>query len=378
MRFLKKLAFTFLVILGVLATFLYVRFGGGKTYTDITTSPIMREHELELYVFYPEPIGNVAASKDSISRVFFTVHPESRPERVKLLEVINGKAFPYPDEKAQELFNKPLGVYTDNQQRLWVIDHGNHATEKVRLWAFDLKTNQIAHEYVFPDSVAELGSFFNDLSVSPDGKFVYVADVSFWRKSPSLIVYDIENKRSRSILGNHESVSSQGYVPVTPAKKMRFILGLVDLMPGIDGLDVDSKNQYVYYATMSHEGLYRIPTNVCQNFTLSKEEIASKVEKVSQKPLSDGIRVDTVGNVYITDIEHQGITVVTPEGKTKTLLKDKKVRWADGLSFGGDGYCYLADSDIPDQMLQSKSHIEANKPYHIFRFKPPYEKIKND
>jgi hypothetical protein len=30
---------------------------------------------------------------------------------------------------------------------------------------------------------------------------------------------------------------------------------------------------------------------------------------------------------------------------------------------------YLADSDIPNQMMQSRENIVANAPYNIFRFK---------
>ena len=86
--------------------------------------------------------------------------------------------------------------------------------------------------------------------------------------------------------------------------------------------------------------------------------------------MSDGIRCDSWGKVYITDIEHQGIYVVdlgTREGNT--LIKDPRIRWADGMSLAGDGYMYLADSDIPNQMLQSKAHMQAHAPYHIFRFR---------
>jgi len=46
------------------------------------------------------------------------------------------------------------------------------------------------------------------------------------------------------------------------------------------------------------------------------------------------------------------------------------VQWADGLSLGGDGYFYLIDSEIPNQMMQSQEHIRASAPYHLFRFKP--------
>ena len=83
------------------------------------------------------------------------------------------------------------------------------------------------------------------------------------------------------------------------------------------------------------------------------------------------IRVGPDGWVYITDIEHQSIDWVDPAvgGKPKNLLQDSRIRWADGLSFGGDGYCYLADSAIPDQMLRSKGHIRKSAPYFIFRWR---------
>jgi hypothetical protein len=45
------------------------------------------------------------------------------------------------------------------------------------------------------------------------------------------------------------------------------------------------------------------------------------------------------------------------------------IRWPDGLSFGPDGYVYVADSDIPDVMMRSKEHMDKNAPYYLWRFK---------
>lgn len=373
-KIIRRTAQALLVLLVLLLAIVYLRHGGGKMFRDLSGTPILGAADLEVYFQSDEPVGNVAASRDTTQpvRVFITIHPESRPENHKVLEITGGVAKPYPDATAQKtLFNTVLGLYTDNQNRLWSIDHGNHGSAPVRLLAFDLTTDRIVHDYTFPKEVAEKGSFFNDLCVTPDGKFVLIADVSFWRKKPSLIVYDVENKRSRSLLDGHPSVENQGYVPVTPAKKMRFFGGLADLMPGIDGLDVDPLGQYVYWAAMSHDGLFRLPLITAIDFNLDPQAIAGKVERVADKPLSDGIRVDKEGTVLITDVEHQGVHAIAPDGKNYTLIKDTRIRWADGLSLGGDGYWYLADSDIPDQMLQSKKHMQAHKPYFVFRFKMP-------
>ena len=53
---------------------------------------------------------------------------------------------------------------------------------------------------------------------------------------------------------------------------------------------------------------------------------------------------------------------MTPEGELSTLISSRRIRWADALSYGPDGWLYLADSAIPDQVLQPKSHIAAITP----------------
>ncbi len=373
---LRRTLYLFAFLVVSIVVLAYLRYGGGKPYSYTPPPAVMVEQDMEEFFRYDEPIGNVAAvpiGDSTQARVFFTIHPESRPELLKLCEIVdeNGKkkAIPYPNEQFQRELTTPLGVYCDKQNRLWVIDHGNHGMDGARLIAFDLATNTKVVDYIFPVDVAEKGSFLNDLSVTPDGKFVFIADVSFWRKQPSLIVFDVQNQRSRSVLDGHPSISSQNYVPITPSKTMRFFGGVADLMPGIDGIDIDPRGQYVYYAAMSHEGLYRVPVAVCTDFARQLSAIDSAVEFIARKPLSDGIRVDNAGNVLVTDIEHQGVALVDSNKHIKTLVRSPRIRWADGLAFGRDGYTYLADSDIPDQMLQSKAHIQAQRPYFIFRWK---------
>jgi hypothetical protein len=59
-----------------------------------------------------------------------------------------------------------------------------------------------------------------------------------------------------------------------------------------------------------------------------------------------------------------------PKGELTTLIRSDRIRWPDALSYGPDGWLYVADSAIPDQMLRSKAHMRASPPYHIFRFQP--------
>lgn len=372
MKFLRNLFLIIVFAAVLLAIFLGFRFGGGQFYPDLSTTPVFPKSDLEEVFAFEEPLGNLAVSQNN--RIFFTVHPESRPATNKVMEIVNGKAIPYPSASAQkELFITVLGMFIDNQNRLWTIDHGNHGFQAVRLLAFDLTSNTKVYDYEFSKEVGERLSFFNDLQVSPDGKTVYIADVSFFGKNPCLVVLDTESGKARRLLEGHPSVVAQNWIPKNKTKAMKFFGGLVNLKPGIDGITIDQAGNWVYYGAMTHDKLYKIQTADLKNEALSAAELAEKVVEVGTKPLSDGLSIDTLDNVYITDVDHGSIARMSPTGQLETLIQDvDRVRWSDGLSYGGDGYLYFTDSAIPDQMLQSKKHMKAKAPYYIYRFKPEY------
>ncbi len=371
---MKKFSLILLIVTLALTIALRVRYGGGEPYPDLSTEPLIEESELEEVLAYPEPIGNVAVSHEG--RIFFTVHPESRPEGNKLLELVADAAVPYPDGASQqELFNDVLGLVVDERNILWTIDHGNHGVDGARLLAFDLATGEVAHEHYFGPEIAPDGSFLQDLQVSPDGQTVVIADASFWRKAPALIVYDIQSKTARRALESHESVTPENYLIRNPLKDMTFIGGLVSLKGGVDGIAFDANGEWLYYAAINQSGLYRVRLDDLTNADLSPEQLGNLVERFSDKPLSDGLSTDTAGNVYITDVEHSSVFIVGPDRKPKTLLRAHRIRWADALSFGPGGWLYLADSAIPEQVLKSRAYIMAKGPYHIFRFQPGFEGI---
>src|SRR5210317_255487 len=155
----------FLLMLALIGTlFVWVRHGGGQAYPDLSTAPVLSSSSLEEVLTYAEPIGNVAVNRDG--RIFFTVHPESRPTGNKLLEYVRGAAIPYPSGAAQaELFDTVLGVAIDCYNRLWTIDHGNHGMRTARIVAIDLNTNTVIREQSLSPDIAPAGSFLQDLQV---------------------------------------------------------------------------------------------------------------------------------------------------------------------------------------------------------------------
>ncbi len=368
-KWVKRLLALVAVLLVALLGTVYAFFGRGADYVDLTSTPVLPQGTIEPFVVSDRPIGNAAVAQDG--RVFFTIHPESNPAPPYLYVWEDGTAKPYPAAGQEELFQSPLGVAIDAQNQLWVIDPGTHGTGQPRLVGIDLATGEVAHSHDFAADIAPLGSFLQDLQVSPDGRWVYIADVGFWAKRPAIIVYDTQTATARRLLNRHDSVYPQNLLIRNQIKPMSFFGGLLEMKTGIDGIALSRDGAWLYYGAMNHDTLYRVPTATLQDPALTAEAVAALVKEVGRKPLNDGFSIADNNAVLITDVEHQAILSMAPDGTLTTLVKDSRIRWADGLSFGPDNWIYLADSAIPHLVMQSAEHHAAQAPYVIWRFQVP-------
>ena len=369
MKWILRILGLLVVLAVVLVGTVYTLFGGGHPYADLSGPPRLPEGTIEAVVKSPRPLGNAAVS--ATGRIFYTIHPESNPDYPKMYEWVDGKPVAYPPESQQpKLFTSPLGLKIDSKNRLWIIDPANHGLGQPKLIAIDLASNAVVEEFNFPRDVAPLGSFLQDLQISTDGRWVYIADVGFWAKRPAIVVYDSVNRVARRVLNRDPSTYPQNILIRNQIKDMSFFGGLLEMKTGVDGVALSRDDQWLYYAAMNHDTLFRIPAAALQDDKLTPAALAAKIEPVGKKPLNDGLSIDDHNNVFITDIEHQAVLEMSADGKLSTVVKDKRIRWADGLTFGPDGWLYLSDSAIPQLVLQSAEHHKAEAPYYVWRFKP--------
>ena len=357
----------FLVVISVLsALVIRVRYGGGEPYEDISTPALLEQTSLERVLSYAEPIGNVAISDGG--RIFFTVHPEARPQGNKLLEWLDGAAVPYPSGSVQpHLFDSVLGLTIDDQQRLWTLDHGGQGFGKPRLLAFDLKSGELAHDHAFADDIAPAGSFLHDLRLTPDGRFVVIADGSVLRKKPALIVYDTERRAARRILQDHESVAAGKYVLRHSSGDLSFLGGLFTIKSGVASIAIDGAGNWLYYGSLNQGQLYRLPLASVIDPLLPATQLQQQIEFYSSKPLSDGIAAGPNGNIYISDVEHNAISVIGEDRQPRTLIRAPRLRWPASLSLGPGGQLFVADSAFPELLLHTREHIHAQGPFSIYR-----------
>lgn len=345
--------------------FLWLRYGGGEHAPALTTPPLWQDSVLEKVVDLDRPPGNIAVS--ARGEIFFTYHPEGAPA-INVAHIVNGKPEAYPNVEFQSRFLSPLSVRIDRQNRLWVLDLANHATGTPKIFAFSLADKSLLMEYEIPSDIAPLGSHMNDMQIDSAGEFMYIADASIFGKNPALIVFDINNKTARRVLENHKSVTAEHFISTVGGREM-VMLGVFVVRPHVDSIALDKQDEWLYYAAVNAQSMYRVRVADLRDISLSADELAAKVEPFARKSHSDGITMDTAGNIYLSDPEYDAINVLNARGEFQTLITSPKLRWPDGFSFGPDGYVYVTCSALHHVIFKSAAYQEKHEPFQIYRFK---------
>ena len=369
---LARILLALALLLAVTYATLFWFFSGGRRLEDRTSEPKLPGSVLEKVADLDHPPGNVAVSASG--RVFLTLHPDGRPP-VKVVELVDGKPVPYPDEAFQHergdapFFHSPLSMRIDRQNRLWVLDHADYAMGQPRLLAFDLSTNRLAYQYDFPPEIAPFLSMLNDFQIDARGEKIYIADASPIRRNPALVVHDIAAKSSRRLLVGHPAVQAKDFLIQAPGRDMVFF-GFYTLRVPVDSIALDRAGEWLYFGPVNGDRLYRVRVADLNNAAFTPEALGALVEDFAPKTLSDGMTSDDQGNLYLSDMEHSAILTLGPDRKLTTLVRDARLRWPDGFSFGPDGWLYVTCSSLQDVLFIDEAHTRAAAPYQVWRFKP--------
>lgn len=374
LKALKWLGVSLVAILVLFLTWFYLSYGGrGEAFADRSTTPLWPIDSLEIVATLPEAPGNLAVSRDG--RIFCTYHAEGHP-KTKVWELVNGQAIPFPSEQWQSSKNGQVfldaifNIRIDAKNRLWTLDHGQNGIKTPRLLCFDIDSRKLVHQIDLPKDVAGLGSYVQDMQIDAACEKIYIADLSAFGESPAIVIVDIASKKCRRVLEKHVSVMPEGdFRVVNKGREMRPAGPFYHFHPAIDPIALDRQNEFLYFGPMSGSIMYRAKVADLNNTSLSAAQLATKVEAYAKRGQCDGLTIDDANNIYVTDIENGSIAVIDSSRKYYTLVAHPKMRWPDGMSFGPNGYVYVADSDIPDVMMRSKGHMRKNAPYYLWRFK---------
>jgi sugar lactone lactonase YvrE len=246
-------------------------------------------------------------------------------------------------------------VVADRRGSLWVIDPAAPALGVIvpggpKLVRIDLATNAVAQLIQFDERVALQGSYLNDIRFSRDGRFVFITDSGV---RGAIVVADLQAGTARRLLDGHPSTQPEkGVVVKTDGKPLRRPDGR-GVEFGADGIAISNDGQYLYWQAIKGGTLYRIPTRVLTDASLSAEEVGAAVERFGRNGVADGLLIARgTERMYITALEENAIKVRDlaegPGGMPQIVVQDERLRWPDTFSEGPDGTIYVTTSRIQD------------------------------
>lgn len=352
---------------------------GGCAGTDRRSEP----GSLEVFATMNDVPGNVAVAPDG--RVFVSMHPFGNPSNCVREVLSDGSTRVFP---SGAWGGKPgadgiglasvIGIECDARGTLWILDMGTDAIVP-RLVAWDLSRDALSREISIQPPASVKGGFPQDLAIDSARPFIYIADMGLTGLGgatlPAIIVVDLRDGSSRRVLENAPALRSEPGAAMVIDGRAVFATGS-DGKPfapslGINPITIDHRGEWVVFGAMHGRTLWRIRAADLANAKLNDEQLALRLEKFGEKPVSDGITIDRAGNVYTTDVNNNAISVTTPDGRSRVLVRDDaRLRWADGLSFGPDGTLYATVNQLHRFAPLNNGKMEAQPPYLVVRVEP--------
>lgn len=339
--------------------------------------------DLEVVAELPFRPSGVSISRSG--RIFATVH-RFRLDEPSLVEVTGKTSYKaYPNAVWNQGFgtganvlNQVNGIIVDQRDRVWVIDNGINPFPKdnqtaipnqpPKLIAFDISTGEVAFRYNFPEAVAPVSSYPQDIAVDDQNGFVYVADIGGQSK-PAIIIVNIKDKTSRRFEG-HPSLSAENVDLVVEGETLTFPNSEGKSVPAriaINPITLSANNETLFYGPMNGETFWSVPTRLFRE-EASDQTIAEAIQRVGVKPTnSNGSSTDVKGNHYFANVRDNAIDVLTPDGKLNRLVQDSRMVWPDAVRFGRDSWLYISVNQLNRSPLLTGGVEQGKPPYLILR-----------
>ena len=292
----------------------------------------------------------------------------------------NGTTKPFPDKEWNQWDMKPGTVAThfvcvqsvvvDKSDNLWVLDAaapllGPSIENGPKMVEIDLKTNKVSRVISFPRNVATAETYLNDVRFDLSRNAAYITDSG----QGGLIVVDLKTGTSHRVLDGHPSVLTEPGVQVVVNGKTLQQFGKPPQFRS-DSIALSPDGQYVYYKAITANTLYRIKTDVLRNAQATPQQVAAAVEKAATIFPTDGLWMDAQNNLYLSDVTHNAVTRLAPNGKLDRIVEDPRLQWPDTFSQGPDGSIYITASHINDGANFNGGKSVRKLPYEVFKFQP--------
>jgi sugar lactone lactonase YvrE len=264
-----------------------------------------------------------------------------------------------------------LGIRSDANGIVWMLDNGMRSGVTPKLVGWDTRSNKLHQVIHLPTPIAPKDAFVNDFAIDTKHQHIFISDPAGGANA-GLIVVNLNTGTARRVLEGHRSVIPENVdlvidnVPIQVKDKAG---KLVRPHIGVNPITEDLDNEWVYFGPMHGFSLYRIKADDLVNENLNAGMLANRVERYSDKPISDGITIDKDNNIYLGELAANAIGVISADKKYQRLAQCPRLSWVDSFSFGPNGQLVAVVNRLHQSATLNGGVSASKPPYYLLQIK---------
>jgi sugar lactone lactonase YvrE len=318
--------------------------------------------------------GNVTVTDNG--RIIMSLHQFYQP-KYTVVEFKDKAMAPFPnkeladvDSKATMKLDSVLGIRSANGV-VWMLDNGMRSGVTPKLVGWDSKADKLHRVIMLPSPIVPKDAFINDFAVDTRHNHIFISDPAGGANA-GLIVVNLNTGKARRVLEGHSSVIPENVDLIIDkvAIQVKDKSGQLNRPHiGVNPITEDLNNEWVYFGPMHGLSLYRITADDLANETLDDKALARRVERYSDKPISDGITIDMDNNIYLGELAENAIGVISADRKYKRLVQSPELSWVDSFCFGPSGQLYAVVNRLHQSATLNGGVLKAKPPFYLIQVK---------
>ncbi|HRO15290.1 MAG TPA: L-dopachrome tautomerase-related protein [Paracoccus sp. (in: a-proteobacteria)] len=336
----------------------------------------------EIHAQSPVPLGNGTFTPDG--RLIVSHHPSyETDERVSVFTGSDTLA-PFPNvdwntprEDSEDWLDAVLGIRTDSQGRVWMLDMGTRSSIAPKFVVWDCKADRLDRVLRLSSSALVSCSEPNDFVLDERRGIAYISDEGAGKhgdgSGAALIVVDTETGEARRLLEGRLGIRSDdrpliidGRELIRTEKDGRRIRQRV----GVDGIAIDHAGEWLYFCALTGQAVWRLRTDDLCDTSLDGDALQQRMERYAERPNSGGMWMDEAGDLYLTEVEAASIGCIrAADRQYRRILTRDDLCWPDDVIPGPDNAMYIIESKLPQAPSFNEGKDRRQPPYAVIRFR---------